>query len=91
VGETLADFPQNRGGPIPGHFDYKTDHDGCIRNFSYDIKPGWKDGDNILIAAHAVVIGPDGQEETGWGVQCGKVPVWQFPGANWATYMLFER
>lgn len=90
VGLTLADIPQNSGGAIPGQFDYKTDHDGCVSGFTYQIPTDatWY-GKKIYIATHAVVIGPDGVEETGWGVNCGNLAAQQFPGNNWSAYIIF--
>jgi hypothetical protein len=90
VGLSLADFPQNNGGAIPGQFDYKTDHTGCIRGFTYQIPvdSAWY-GNEIYIATHAVVTGPDGQQETAWAVNCGNLEGGQFPGSNWSAYIIF--
>lgn len=81
------DIPQNNGGAIPGQFDYKTDHDGCVTRFTLDIPtdPAWF-GKHLYLGIHVVVIGPDGQEETGWTVNCGDLGAGQFPGANWSAY-----
>ena len=59
VGKDLEDFPLNRGGnPQIGHFDYKEKHDPCVKEYKYEIlldDHGWEAGDDLLIAAHAVV------------------------------------
>jgi|GEM_PF-6025324 len=57
VGVSLADFPLNRGGnPQIGHFTYKAYHDG-VRTYTEVIALGeWGEGDEILIAAHAVIM-----------------------------------
>lgn len=89
VGLSLDDFPQNKGGAIPGKFDYKADHD-CARGFTHNIplQDGWY-GNAVFIATHAVVTGPDGQRETGWAVNCGNLEGGQFPGRNWSAYIVF--
>jgi hypothetical protein len=55
---TLEGIPQNNGNPPPGQFDYKTDHNPSVDTYTYQIPilPAWK-GQNIFIAAHAVVNG----------------------------------
>jgi hypothetical protein len=90
VATSIVDFPQNNGGAIPGQFDYKTDHDGCVTSFTYEIPVDstWY-GMQIYIATHAVVIGPDGVEETAWAVNCGNLEAGQFPGNNWSAYTEF--
>jgi hypothetical protein len=85
----LDDFPQNNGGAIPGQFDYKTDHAGCVTSFTYQIPAAPWYGQQIYIAMHAVVTGPDGQEETAWAVNCGNLWGQQFPGNNWSAYSVF--
>jgi hypothetical protein len=89
VGLSLDDFPQNKGGAIPGKFDYKADHD-CARGYTYviPVDPAWY-GNQLYIAAHAVVIAPDGTRETGWAVNCGNLEGGQFPGRNWSAYIIF--
>lgn len=89
VGLTLADFPQNNGGAIPGQFDYKYDFGGCITNAVVTIVDpvGYK-GD-IYIAIHVNVIMPDGTQETGWVVRCGDLEGGQFPGKNWSAWIWF--
>jgi hypothetical protein len=89
VGLSLDDFPQNHGGVIPGQFDYKADHN-CASGFTYQIPTdnAWY-GNQIYIATHAVVTGPDGQQETAWAVNCGNLEGGQFPGKNWSAYIIF--
>ncbi len=87
VADSLEAIPQNRGGAIPGKFDYKNDHD-CAREFTYVIPLDWPIGTKVYIAAHAVMTGPDG-EETAWAVRCGDLEGAQFPGANWSAYIMY--
>jgi hypothetical protein len=90
VGLSLDDFPQNSGGAIPGQFDYKAVHDPCTSKYTYRIpvQGDWY-RNQIYIATHAVVIGPDGEEETAWAVNCGDLEGGQFPGSNWSAYITF--
>lgn len=87
VGASLSDLPQNKAGnPIPGHFEYKEDHDPAVRSFTYTISlDGLEVGEELYIAAHAamVLVDEEGnvvQGETGWGEGPG------FSGRNWAMY-----
>lgn len=88
VADDLSDIPQKNGNPIPGHFDYKGDHD-CVNTVTYTIPLDWGDGPPLYIAAHAVVGSRDdpGFDETGWGVFCGQMETFGFPGRNWAVYI----
>ncbi len=88
VADSLDGIPQKNGNPIPGQFDYKDDLD-CVRMKEYIISMDWTATTNLIIAAHAVVAGPDGFEETAWGVRCGKIDVYGFPGKNWAAYITY--
>lgn len=89
VGLSLAEFPQNSGGAIPGQFDYKQSYGSCITTATYNIPiagKGWF-GQRIYIAVHAVVNGPNGLVgETAWAVNCGNLEGGQFPGNNWSAY-----
>ena len=89
VALAVEDFPQNKGGAIPGQFDYKAGHN-CVNGFTYQIPvdPSWY-GQQVYIATHAVVTGPDGVEETAWAVNCGNLEGGQFPGKNWSAYTIF--
>jgi hypothetical protein len=89
VGLSLDDFPQNNGGAIPGQFDYKEQFDPCTSNFTLVIYDPPGDKGDVYIAIHLVVIGPGGQEETGWVVRCGNLEGGQFPGNNWSAWILF--
>lgn len=101
VAESLDDIPVNKkGNPKIGHFPYPDDHDSCTwyndQEVQYNI---WLDDDfpdlyvdpetgeaTLYIAAHAVIIGPDGSDETAWADTYGQ----QFPGAaRWALYLTF--
>lgn len=89
VGSSLSDFPQNKGGAIPGQFDYKASHE-CASSYTLQIpvQAGWY-GNQIFLATHAVVKTPDGTEETSWAVNCGNLEAGQFPGKNWSAYIIF--
>jgi hypothetical protein len=96
VADALADIPQTKNGnPIPGHFDYATDHDPAVQEFEYVIpwSEDWTPGTTLHIAAHASVqmlVGHDSHgdpvyhTETAWGDGL------DFPGHNWATYFEYE-
>ena len=47
-------IPQKKGNPIPGKFDYKSEHD-CVTNYTYEIPLTWDPDTQLSIAAHAVV------------------------------------
>jgi hypothetical protein len=94
-----ADIPQNAGGPIPGHFDYKGEHD-CATMVRYTIPlDGWLPGTELIVVAHAEVglvddpcdpyVDPycEPYDETGWGAICGRMDDFALPGSNWATYI----
>jgi len=84
VAAELTDIPQTKkGNPIPGKFEYSTEHDPAVTEHTYTIP--LEDGNKVLcIAAHAKVEkridGEIIQEETAWA---GDLP---FDGKNWATY-----
>ena len=86
VATSMEDIPQRNGNPIPGQFDYKTNHDPAVNTFTYTIPLIWDAGTDLVIAAHAALILVDDNGnviggETGWG----DGP--DFPGRNWATYI----
>lgn len=55
VGVTLIDFPLTKNGsPKIGNFDYKLEH-AYVAEYMYTIPLDWAPGDEILVAAHAVV------------------------------------
>jgi hypothetical protein len=93
--ELFTDVPHKNGNPIPGHFDYKGEHD-CVQEVVYTIPKGdWEVGDKLYIAAHAVVRETGEcecdctcQEETAWG-GCLTDDFSQFPGSNWAIYFTY--
>ena len=73
-----------KGNPRPGKFRYKTDHPVPVNTVTYTIDATqWAEGTPLYIAAHAVVVSPAG-DETAWA---GGL---DFPGANWATYFMYE-
>jgi len=60
IGESLDDFPLagRWGNPVPGHFDYIGTHE-YITEYTYEISLdyiGAESGDELIIAAHAVVV-----------------------------------
>jgi len=66
VAVSLAGIPQNNGNPTPGQFDYKTEHDPAVTEFTYavpidEVPPS---ADRLYVAAHAVVC-TDGEGEGG--------------------------
>jgi hypothetical protein len=83
----FTDVPHKNGNPIPGQFAYSGEHsDTCVKMVTYTIP-----ADTLpYIAAHAVVKNScTCQEETAWGRNaCGTI--YEFPGANWATYLQYE-
>lgn len=89
VGSELSDIPRTRqGSPIPGQFSLKSTHDPAVSEVTYTIslaEYGFSFGDEIVIAAHAVVQNiEDGeviQQETAWSFG----PRFVARG-NWATY-----
>ena len=95
VATTLEGIPQANGNPLPGQFDYKGEHN-CVREVTYKIPlDGWVPSVEkpLYIAAHSVVgnINDPEVEETGWGVRCGNLAKYAFPGNNWAAYILYPR
>ncbi|MDW7739074.1 MAG: hypothetical protein SCJ97_03305 [Bacillota bacterium] len=57
VGKSLDEFPLagRQQNPVPGQFDYSDPH-GCVPEYLYEISlDGWLVGDELLVAAHAVV------------------------------------
>jgi hypothetical protein len=91
VATSLDDIPHSEGGPIPGHFAMVDDDLGCVRTWEHILPFAWDGIQPLYIAAHAVVGRTDDPywEETGWGVICGKIDEYAFPGSNWAAYILF--
>jgi hypothetical protein len=91
VADSLDGIPQNRGGAIPGRFDYKASFEPCTRGYEFQIpiQQGWE-GNDIYIAVHADVIGPDGQKEGAWAVRGGDPEAAQFSGRNWSAYVRFR-
>lgn len=76
VAEDMSGIPTNNpGNPIPGQFDYKTEHD-FVNSYTYEIPLSAFEANEeeplLVIATHAVVVKLDGdgnitQSETGWG------------------------
>lgn len=58
AGDSADGVPQKKGNPIPGKFDYKTDHN-YVTDFTYTIPLadiGVSSGEDVSIAAHASVV-----------------------------------
>ncbi len=72
------------GNPQPGKFTYKTEHPAPVSEVTFTIDASaWGEGTPLYIAAHAVVVSDVGSE-TAWAGDL------DFPGANWATYFIYE-
>ncbi len=57
VASAASVVPQKNGNPSPGKFDYKTEHDPAVEDYTYTIPLGDLEvGDDVVIAAHAEVI-----------------------------------
>jgi len=57
VATDLVDIPQAKGNPIPGQFANSELHDELTKSYTYDVPlpDDWEAGDELYIAAHAVV------------------------------------
>jgi hypothetical protein len=94
VATSLSGFPlTGSGNPKIGHFDLAYYASGCTTAppwLGLPIPDGISEGETILIAIHAVVVGPSG-EETGWAVYCGDLANgFPFRGNSWAVYHAYE-
>lgn len=82
-----ADMPLNKpGNPKIGRFPYAADHD-MVSTYTYliplaELPPCEEPG--FTTAAHAVVHGPNGQEETAW-----RGDDFEFPGKRWGWFGTF--
>ena len=92
VAPSLEVIPQTQtGNPIPDHFPYISSHDIPVTEITYALSSqelGCVPGSELYIAAYAEVrlMATDGtvlQEEGAWADGPG------FPGANWATFLVF--
>lgn len=85
--EGLGDFPLagKQGNPVPGKFEHSDPH-GCVE-YTYKISlDDWTVGDELYIAAHAVVENINEEsEETAWAD--GERFTEQ---GNWATYFTYD-
>lgn len=60
---SLDGIPQTKkGNPIPGQFDYSTEHSPCVTEYTYEIPLAWDPDTELFIAAHAAA----GEMETMW-------------------------
>ncbi|MEJ2251160.1 MAG: hypothetical protein P8Y97_16095 [Candidatus Lokiarchaeota archaeon] len=55
IEEHFMSIPQKNGNPIPGQFNYKTEHDPGVSEFTYEIPITWDIDTQVSIAAHALV------------------------------------
>jgi len=77
-------IPQKNGNPIPGKFQYKKIHIPGVTEYTYSIDfTELRGADPLYVAAHAVVK-KGTTLETAWGDGD------DFPGSNWATYIVVE-
>ena len=55
--DSLDGIPHTKkGNPIPGHFDYKMEHDPCVTEYTYRIPlDDWEPDTELYIAAHAAM------------------------------------
>ena len=86
VATTLEGFPLvgRWETPAPGQFDYKSEHE-CVAEYQYVIDlGGWEAGDELIIAAHAVVQKAD-VTETAWAGRDRFAEQ-----GNWATYFRYS-
>ncbi len=101
VAKSLDDFRANGwvnrpGNPIPGRFPYKAYFDPGVKDDIFSIplaELGVEAGDELIVAAHAVVegyVGCDFYEETAWAAECQSAGETRFISrGNWATYVKF--
>ena len=85
VATTLEGFPLvgRWETPAPGQFDYKSEHE-CVAEYQYVIDLGeWQAGQELIIAAHAVVQKAD-VTETAWAGRDRFAEQ-----GNWATYFRY--
>lgn len=85
---TLAGIPQSKSGnPIPGRFPYSATFDPEVTDYTFSIPLAGlvPETGQVFVAAHAVVQAPKSQggSQTAWGEGA------DFPGANWATYIVY--
>jgi len=79
-GYTTDDIPHNNGGPRPGRFAYKTEHEGNgVSRYTYRLDIGDSDFTGVFVVHAAVDNG-----ETAWGGDL------DFPGNNWALYFEYD-
>lgn len=94
AGGSRDDLPQTKkGNARPGQFPYSGYHDG-VTEYTYQIpldEIGITPGDDIYIAAHAVVWGRVMGTETAWG-GCCETGLFFRPGkgGGWAKYIIYE-
>lgn len=63
IGDAIADIPQTKkGNPIPGQFPVSEAFDPAVESspvYTFDREAGWDDGDELVVAAHAVIARED--------------------------------
>lgn len=93
VAPTVEALPHSNGGLVPGRFEFKTEHDPWVFDrYTYYVDVSQIPADqDIVIAAHAVVVRlSDGRTETGWATGC-YTDQWAYDGANWGRYYVYRR
>lgn len=96
VATTQEGVPAARNGnPIPGQFDYQTNHDPRVQTYTYTVAKSAIEGfdtevsGSLVIAAHAALVrivdGEVVQTETGWGNGTRFVTK-----GNWGMYIAYE-
>jgi hypothetical protein len=82
---SLGAIPQtNKGNPKPGRFPYCEEFEEPVNEWMVTIPLGdLETGDELFIAAHAALIGPEDEDESAWAFGEG------FPWKNWATYFVY--
>ncbi|MBE9505582.1 MAG: hypothetical protein IMY84_02095 [Chloroflexi bacterium] len=85
VAPSLGDIPQTKkGNPKVGLFPYCEEFEEPVTEWEVTIPLGdLEAGDRLFIAAHAALIGPEGEDESAWAFGRG------FPWRNWATYFVY--
>jgi len=91
VALTMEEIPQKNGNPQPGQFDYSHywgTYPNSVQLDEYAIELEYEPGTTVYIAVHAaleqIVEDTVFATETGWG----EGP--EFPGKNWAMYIMYE-
>lgn len=89
VAPNLDAVPHNPGGPIPGRFDFGTEHSPAVTSATYYASIAGLPS-NYIVVGHVVMRNiATGQVETGWVTDCN-IAAWEYPGSNWARFVLMD-